>query len=948
MLGFFEGSAVPIGHVTAEIRGRLSGGKMRPSRRDFIKLTAASGIALTVAPLMAAEQPPFLARETLPGRGVRRPPLGRVDGVAKVTGAKLYASDFRAADLPGWPADTAHALLVRTPHADRLYEGLDIDRLASIAKPAVVLTSAGIAAAGIHAPPFYAGNLFSPVGQTPAYLGEPVALLVFEHFDDFDRARLALRDGDFLRFGDKTGPLQKPNYGAFRFTRIAGPTPDSPDVYSPLQEGWISPGFTDDSGRPIWRPLPVPEGGQYVTGAQHGEAVRALLAGSDPDLLVLERDFETQSVDPMFLEPEAGLSWFDPASGRLSLVLGVQSPLEAAEAIAFLLSKADVQHRPAAIDTNFAYVGGGFGGRDHTPFPLYVALAAMFFPGKAVRLAHDRFQQFQGGIKRHPFKMTTRIGVDRASGLMAAFAADHELDGGGLANYSPSVAVVGATGALGIYDVPKVDVTTVARHSRGVTAGSMRGYGALQTMTALEVLVDELAAALPMDPIELRRRNALKTGGRTMTGNPYSVSVRTPEILDKLEQHPIWRQRAAEKEAARPGFLVGTGVACATKDFGTGADCALGTVAIDPEGRVSIHADAVEMGNGIGTALANRVAMHVGRVADEVTVAQVDVFDALALVTSGDPYSITQAAQDEAARDPRWVPEISSATSASIGAHVGTQASAEAARVIFRFGLWPAALDLWGIAPSDPRSKQWAEAFWQDEHLLMSGLSPLPLPKIAARAHAMGGVTGAMTHAFSRWAWSQASFAIDGNEWTADIDALALRRGSGPFERLERTAVAFPPTDYNRIGTAFTSLCGTLVRIEIERATGALRIAKAYSVLECGPMLAPEVVLGQAHGGFAMGVGYALLETLPPYEDGPGNGQWNLGRYVVARGSDLPLHDFDVEVLPPISPKEAPKGMAEVVMIPVVPALLNAISDATGHRFQSLPVTADMLKGVLA
>ncbi len=144
------------------------------------------------------------------------------------------------------------------------------------------------------------------------------------------------------------------------------------------------------------------------------------------------------------------------------------------------------------------------------------------------------------------------------------------------------------------------------------------------------------------------------------------------------------------------------------------------------------------------------------------------------------------------------------------------------------------------------------------------------------------------------------------------------------------------------------SLCGTVVRIEIERATGKLRIAKAYSVLECGRALVPEVVSGQAQGGFAMGVGYTLLETLPPFETGPGNGQWNLGDYVIARGSDLPLHDLEIETLPAVDAKEAPKGMAEVVMIPIVPALLNAIHDATGHRFNALPVTERMLKGALA
>jgi CO/xanthine dehydrogenase Mo-binding subunit len=113
-----------------------------------------------------------------------------------------------------------------------------------------------------------------------------------------------------------------------------------------------------------------------------------------------------------------------------------------------------------------------------------------------------------------------------------------------------------------------------------------------------------------------------------------------------------------------------------------------------------------------------------------------------------------------------------------------------------------------------------------------------------------------------------------------------------------------------------------------------------------GQALVPEVVIGQAHGGFAMGVGYALLEKLPPFEDGPGNGQWNLGKYLIARSLDLPLHDLEIEILPPIAANEPPKGMAEVVMIPVVPALLNAIFDATGHRFQSLPITQEMLKGL--
>src|ERR1700691_1576518 len=167
-----------------------------------------------------------------------------------------------------------------------------------------------------------------------------------------------------------------------------------------------------------------------------------------------------------------------------------------------------------------------------------------------------------------------------------------------------------------------------------------------------------------------------------------------------------------------------------------GGDCSLGSVQIDADGKITIHCDAVEMGNGVGTAAANRVAAYLGGVADEVAVARVDVFGPLGLVTSFDPYTISQENQDAEARNPRWVPAISSATSASIGAHVGTHAAAEAARVIFRFGLWPAALELWGLAPTDLKALEWQRAHWRNGHLVMSGLAPLPLSALAATAHA--------------------------------------------------------------------------------------------------------------------------------------------------------------------------------------------------------------------
>lgn len=155
---------------------------MRPSRRTFMKWVTTTGIAVGVSRFAVAEVPDFRARETLPGPG-SAPLPGRIDGIAKVTGAKLYASDFRAADLPGWPRHTAHALLVRAPDATHVYQGLDLALLSGDAKPSAVVTADDLARARIRSPAFYAGDLLCPVGKTPLYLGQPVALLMFAEFE---------------------------------------------------------------------------------------------------------------------------------------------------------------------------------------------------------------------------------------------------------------------------------------------------------------------------------------------------------------------------------------------------------------------------------------------------------------------------------------------------------------------------------------------------------------------------------------------------------------------------------------------------------------------------------------------------------------------------------------------------------------------------------------------
>src|SRR5580693_10095743 len=229
---------------------------MGMSRRQFVASATSCGIALNLSRAAFAASPDFETRETLPGRRNWNPATtpggGRIDGPAKVAGAKLYASDFRAADLPGWPSNTSHALLIRATDATHVFTGVDLSRLSGALKPSRVVTAADLAGAGIRVPAFFEGDLFCPTGKTPLYLGQPLVMLIFEQFDAFDQARLALRRPSCVSYGDETGPVAIAPYGSHRFVRVAGATPEAPDVYSPLLAGWTVPRSFADGDISVW------------------------------------------------------------------------------------------------------------------------------------------------------------------------------------------------------------------------------------------------------------------------------------------------------------------------------------------------------------------------------------------------------------------------------------------------------------------------------------------------------------------------------------------------------------------------------------------------------------------------------------------------------------------------------------------------------------------------
>ena len=219
----------------------------------------------------------------------------------------------------------------------------------------------------------------------------------------------------------------------------------------------------------------------------------------------------------------------------------------------------------------------------------------------------------------------------------------------------------------------------------------------MQALTALEVMIDEAASVLGRDPVAFRKANRLKTGGKTMVGNVVAGALRSREVLDRLASKPIWTGRTTERTrraAAATNKAYGVGLACVSTVFGSGSDPAFALVEITPAGRIIVTSQAVEIGTGVSTALAVRVADRLGVAADTVKLGVLDGWEVLGLVAPPNPFTITPKQQVEGARNPRWVPDVAQDTTASISAHVHTAVADEAANVVLRFGLWPAALSI--------------------------------------------------------------------------------------------------------------------------------------------------------------------------------------------------------------------------------------------------------------
>ena len=319
--------------------------------------------------------------------------------------------------------------------------------------------------------------------------------------------------------------------------------------------------------------------------------------------------FETPFIEHAYIEPEAGYAQ-RIGDDRIEVSACTQTPYMDRDEVANVLGIAPerVRIRPSAC-------GGGFGGKlDQSVQPL-VALAAWVL-GVPVRCVYSRTESMSATTKRHPSRMRARALAD-PDGRLRAWEFDGDFDTGAYASWGPTVAGRVPVHCMGPYRVPNVRADSRAILTNSPPSGAFRGFGVPQAAVAHETLIDELAVASRVDPLEFRHRNALRAGDRTATGQVLEASVGLVACLDALR--PRWRALREEADAfnataAGQPRRRGVGIACMWYGCGNTSMSNPSTmrVTLSRDGEVLFRNGAQDIGQGSSTVMLQIMADTLG------------------------------------------------------------------------------------------------------------------------------------------------------------------------------------------------------------------------------------------------------------------------------------------------------------------------------------------------
>jgi len=310
--------------------------------------------------------------------------------------------------------------------------------------------------------------------------------------------------------------------------------------------------------------------------------------------VVVEDTYTTQCVEHAYLEPESALAEID-ASGKLTVWAGGQGPHYLRHEIARALGYSEDQVRVILTAT-----GGAFGGKVEPLIQIHAALGALK-TGRPVKMTLTRRESIMKSTKRHPEIIYMKHGATR-DGRLVAVEARIVADTGPYASLGMPVVSQSAAVAAGPYKVPNVHACSVGVYTNNAVGGAFRGFGTTQAAFAGELQIDRLARSLNMDPIEFRRRNALKAGDLTATGQVLEPSVAFDETLVAIKE----ALSKLDLPAADARKKIGVGVASAYKNVGMGggsSDGAGATVELTDHDQVIVMTGAADIGQGSDTTL---------------------------------------------------------------------------------------------------------------------------------------------------------------------------------------------------------------------------------------------------------------------------------------------------------------------------------------------------------
>lgn len=538
----------------------------------------------------AAGRPvPLLPAVKQPLKSISRP-LPRPDAVDKVTGKGLYADDLYVEGMLH-----ARALRSRYPHA-RLLK-VDVAKARALPGVIAVLTAADIPGrkdCGVH-------EIDWPVlcYDKVRYVGDAIALVAAESEDTAAQA-LALIDVEYDPLPVVTGPKEAAQPGA-------------PILHEHHATGNLLAHFHLENGD--------------------------LAAGFAQADVVVESEYSTQTVEHGFIEPEAGLA-IPEANGRITVYCGGQIPFSDRSQIAATLNVPEENIRVINC-----LIGGAFGGKEDVSVQIHVALLA-WATRRPVKMVLSRKESLLVHPKRHATLIKMKTGA-RRDGTLVAHQAEIYGDGGAYASLSNHVMLRTTTHAAGPYAVPNALVDTYAMYTNNVPSGAFRGFGVTQSAFAMESQMDQLAQKLGLSPLDLRRRNILRIGKKTLAGQEMTESCGLGECLERvaieMERHAFVPVDGDKRRA--------WGVACAFKNtgFGSGAyDAAGAEVEVFANGRAIVRAGAAEIGQGLVGVLAQIVSEELGVPYEQVDVLVSDTdltLDGMATTASRQTYVTGNAAR---------------------------------------------------------------------------------------------------------------------------------------------------------------------------------------------------------------------------------------------------------------------------------------------------------------